>query len=169
VEKEFINGATVKYMMVSGTKVSSTVMEFGKASLEIVTLVNGSVLELMGTEFILGVTVIGTKVNGKHVSSMAMAQTFSETETFILDTTRTANQMATANIFGQVKVVMLVTSKTDLSMVKANGNKRKEQSVILMKVNITMILSKVKESLDGPVVIYTLDIIKTMSVMVMVK
>jgi hypothetical protein len=57
----------VKYMTVSGTKVSSTVMEFGRASLEIVTLVNGSVLELMGMEFILGVTVIGTKVNGKHV------------------------------------------------------------------------------------------------------
>jgi hypothetical protein len=54
-------------MTVSGTKVSSTVMEFGRASLEIVTLVNGSVLELMGMEFILGVTVIGTKVNGKHV------------------------------------------------------------------------------------------------------
>jgi hypothetical protein len=144
-------------MMVSGTKVSSTAMEFGKVSLEIVTLC------------ILGVTVIGTKGNGKHVSNMATAQTFSETETFILDTTRTANQMATANIFGQVKVVMLVTSKMDLSMVRENGNKRKEQSVILMKVNITMILSKVKESLDGPVVIYTLDIIKMMSGMVMVK
>jgi hypothetical protein len=159
----------VKYMTVSGTKVSSTAMEFGRESLEIVTLVNGSVLELMGTEFILGVTVIGMKVNGKHVSNMVTAQTFSETETFILDTTRTANQMATVNIFGQVKVVMLVTSKMDSSMVKGNGNKRKEQSVILMKVNITMILNKVKGSSDGPVVIYTLDIIKMMSGMVMVK
>jgi hypothetical protein len=156
-------------MTVSGTKVSSTAMEFGRESLEIVTLVNGSVLELMGTEFILGVTVIGMKVNGKHVSNMVTAQTFSETETFILDTTRTANQMATVNIFGQVKVVMLVTSKMDSSMVKGNGNKRKEQSVILMKVNITMILNKVKGSSDGPVVIYTLDIIKMMSGMVMVK
>lgn len=159
----------MKYMTVSGTKVSSTAMEFGRESLEIVTLVNGSVLELMGTEFILGVTVIGMKVNGKHVSNMVTAQTFSETETFILDTTRTANQMATVNIFGQVKVVMLVTSKMDSSMVKGNGNKRKEQSVILMKVNITMILNKVKGSSDGPVVIYTLDIIKMMSGMVMVK
>jgi hypothetical protein len=156
-------------MTVSGTKVSSTAMEFGRESLEIVTLVNGSVLELMGTEFILGVTVIGMKVNGKHVSNMVTAQTFSETETFILDTTRTANQMATVNIFGQVKVVMLVTSKMDSSMVRENGNKRKEQSVILMKVNITMILNKVKGSSDGPVVIYTLDIIKMMSGMVMVK
>lgn len=130
---------------------------------------NGSVLELMGMEFILGVTVIVMRVNGKHVSNMVTAQTFSETEISILDTTRMANQMATGNIFGQVKVVMLVTSKMDSSMVRENGNKRKEQSVILMKVNIIMILNKVKESSDGPVVIYTLDIIKMMSAMVMVK
>jgi hypothetical protein len=100
---------------------------------------------------------------------MVTAQTYFETVIFILDITRMANQMATVNIFGQVKVVMLVISKMGSSMVKVNGSKRKEQLVILMRVNITMILSKVKESLDGPVVIYTLDIIKMMSVMVTVK
>jgi len=65
--KEYILGKMVKYMMVNGIKEWNKVMVFGKELKMIRILENGRLLKLMATVFILGLTEIGMKVNGKCV------------------------------------------------------------------------------------------------------
>jgi hypothetical protein len=100
---------------------------------------------------------------------MEMAQTFSLMEISTLAIIRMANLMAMGSTFGQTEAVTLGISKTDSNMAKANGNKRKEQSVIHTKGNTTTMSSKAKESLGGPVEMSTLASTKTMKETVMEK
>jgi hypothetical protein len=67
-----------------------------------------------------------------------MALIFSEMEIYTLDTIKMGNLTGMDSIFGQAAAAMSATLRMDLNMVKVNGSRRKEQSVILMKVNIIM-------------------------------
>ena len=58
---------------VSGTKVSNTVMECGKVSMETPTLANGRILKQMDMESTCGKMEISTRESGEHVLNMAKA------------------------------------------------------------------------------------------------
>lgn len=63
-EKVFLPGQMEKCLKVSGIWGSRKVKEFGKASLEIRILVNGTILKLTVTEYISGKMVTDMKENG---------------------------------------------------------------------------------------------------------
>ncbi len=64
MEKVYILGIMVRYMMVSGTTALNMVMASGRASLVIHTLVSGAIPRLKVTVFIIGRQATGMKVSG---------------------------------------------------------------------------------------------------------
>ena len=64
MEKEFINGIMVRFMMENGFMDKKTVSEFGKDCIMIVIKENGKTIKLKDLELIYGVMEIGMKENG---------------------------------------------------------------------------------------------------------
>jgi hypothetical protein len=65
--KVFILGKMERFMMESGIKASSMVMEFGKDSMGILILENGDILKQKVMGCTLGKMEIDMKVNGNYV------------------------------------------------------------------------------------------------------
>ena len=99
-------GTTVKFMMVNGTRVSSTATESGEVSQVILTLVSGDILKQKASVCTLGKTGIAMRENGANVWSMVKAQTSSRMETLIQENTKKVSQMEKASTHGKMVLSM---------------------------------------------------------------
>ena len=95
-----------KYTTASGTKVLSTVMAFGEASLVTLILANGVTQRLKVSVYIPGKMGIDTRANGNSVSSTGKAPTYLRTAILTLVNTRKASLMARGNILGKMDLSM---------------------------------------------------------------
>lgn len=81
----------------------------GKEFMVIATLDSGIKARLKDTEFILGLTVIVMRVNGKLVSDMEMEQTFLPMVMCIMDNMPMANLRVLASTSGPMVIRILVS------------------------------------------------------------
>lgn len=121
MEKDSINGKTVKSMTENGFQESKKDMAYGKESKENPTSVNGRAVKLKVSGYTFGLMEIDMKVNGKHAFGMAMGPTFSLMTICISVSTCTVSQRDTVNTNGKMATTTKEPLKMDLSMEMASG------------------------------------------------
>jgi len=140
MEKVFIPGETVKFMMENGIKDSNKVMEYGKEYIRIRILVSGRILRHMVMEFIHGQMVINMRVNGTCASNMAKEQTHLQPVKVITETMLMASLKEKVNTNGKMDKYTLETSQKVRSMEKENGKAHSlYQTAISMREIMQMI------------------------------
>ena len=100
-------------MMENGLTGKNMDMEFGEAFMEIHSLDNGKIAKLKDTEFILGLMVIGMKVNGGSALEMAMVLIFLQMETSILGNIKKESLKELECINGQMETLTKVNLKME--------------------------------------------------------
>ena len=99
--------------MVNGKTGKNMDMEFGEAFMEIHSLDNGKIAKRKDTEFILGLTVIGMKVNGGSALEMAMVLIFLQMETSILGNIKKESLKELECINGRMETLTKVNLKME--------------------------------------------------------
>ena len=148
--KESIPGQMARYMMVSGTKVLSKDMVFGKVYRTILTLENGTHPRLMATASIRGLTETSMRASGKCALSTGMELTHSYQVTSIPESTMMASLKERESIDGLMDRFIQENFIKGLSMEKVDGKARKMvwHSIIMME-NIRMTRRVVTECIHG--------------------
>ena len=107
--REYIHGATERFMMVNGIKDSSMVMEFGEGFTMIPTLESGDNQRQKAMECILGRMAIDMKVSGSNVSNMVKEQIYLQMVISTLESIKMESQKAKVNILGVMAHSTLVS------------------------------------------------------------
>ena len=162
-EKEFTLGQTESSTMESGRVDSSMGTACGRVFMVTLTLGNGNNRRRTGMESMSGKTGIDTRVNGTIALSMGSGQTFSATETSILDTTSMGNLMDRVNTPGRTVVFMWGILRKDLNMVREDGDEAKKIPQISTKASTSMIRKTGMASSLGLVVTFIKATTKTMN------
>lgn len=121
--KEFTHGLMGRFMTESGREESRRVMECGKVSLEIPTLVNGRTARQMAMECIHGRMETGMRESGGTVSSMGKALTSLPIRTPTQGSTSLGSQTGLVSINGRTAALTLGSSRMDSNMGRGNGRR----------------------------------------------
>lgn len=143
-------------------------LECGRGLKETPMWVSGSLVKLMGMEYIHGSMVIAMKESLKTVSNMVKDYKNSQMETSTKDFMFKENHPDLVNITGQMEATSRVHSRWVYVAVMEYG-KKDQEIVTNMKDSTLMIKNQVMVFLHGQVEMYTRGIMRMTQEMVMEK